>query len=80
MFNVETLSYDDLTDEEKIRGSGDEYATYIKITHNGETVGLFSDAMEPEDARFYRSLSWVSDEIRKAYELGKEDEAARINA
>ena len=54
-------------------GSGKEYAGYIKVTYDGEVICLVSDAMEPEDARFYRDLSWIPGMLRKCYELGKAD-------
>jgi hypothetical protein len=77
MLEVESLSFTDLTDEEKQsvpnNGAGKEYASYIKVTHNGKTLYLESDAVEPEDATFYRDFGWVSAAIQKAYDLGKAD-------
>ena len=52
---------------------GKEEATYLRITHKGKTIGLFSDAVEPEDATFGRDYSWIGDIILKAYQLGIED-------
>jgi len=52
-------------------GAGKESASYIKIIHNGDTVALYSDAMEPEDASFNRDLSWITNAIQSAYELGR---------
>lgn len=75
MLEVKCIGFCDLTEEEKIfqpeNGSGKEYATYLQVSHNGETIGLYSDAMEPEDCVFYRDLSWIQEAIASAYELGK---------
>lgn len=69
-------SFEDLTDEEKNNvpnnGSGKEYASYIRVEHNGETLFLESDAMEREDAVFSRDLSWIFDALNKCYEIGRE--------
>ena len=77
MLDVKVESFEDLTEEEKEdasnNGSGKEYASYIRITHNGKPLYLDSDAMEPEDATFTRDLAWIAGAIKKAYELGKED-------
>lgn len=71
---VEQISYENLTDDEKSsvpnNGGGKEDASYIKVTHHGETIALESDAMEPEDCYFYRDLSWVAPLIKRVYELG----------
>lgn len=77
MLEVVLEDYDKLSDEEKEHcsnnGSGKEYASYIRIIHNGETILLESDAMEPEDTIFYRDLNWIIPTLRKCYELGKID-------
>ena len=77
MFNVTLEGFDDLSDEEKQcasdNGCGKELANYIRVTHNGKTILLESDAIEPEDKNFHRDLSWIACWIKKAYELGKED-------
>ncbi len=74
---VTTPEYESLTPEETLgvsdNGIGKEYANYIRIIRNGETVWLESDAMEPEDARFSRDLKWVIDALRHAYECGVVD-------
>ena len=74
---VEILDYDQLTEEAQRRqpnnGAGKEYAEYLHIRHNGETVGLYSSAMEPEDVLFCRDLSWVVSAICEAYSLGLKD-------
>lgn len=72
--NITIEDFEDLTEEEKNNvpnnGAGKEYANYIRIKHNGETLFLESDAMEPEDAIFIRDLSWIVDAINKCYEIG----------
>lgn len=76
-FDVTVEKFDDLSDEEKQsasdNGYGKYYAAYIRIRHDGETLLLESDAIEPEDKTFYRDLSWITEWLKKAYELGKED-------
>jgi len=76
-FDVMTEDFDDLSDEEKESasnaGCGKELATYIRVRHDGKTILLESDAIEPEDKDFYRDLSWISVWLKKAYELGKAD-------
>jgi hypothetical protein len=82
MFKVKMQSFKDLTEDEKDQasnnGAGMEYAGYIRVIRNGETLYLLSDAMEPEDASFYRDLSWVSNVIAHAYELGGQDATKEI--
>ena len=74
MLIVKVEQYEDLSESEKIcvsdNGSGKEYATYIRIIHNGLTMSLESDAMEREDATFWRDLSWVATMLQKVYEIG----------
>jgi hypothetical protein len=77
-FEVSTSAFEELTEAEQNcasnNGSGKEYANYIRITRNGSTVWLESDAMEPEDARFSRDLQWIVEALRYAYECGRADE------
>lgn len=81
MLKVERQSFDDLSDTEKAgasdNGGGRDYANYVRVSHDGKTLYLESDAMEPEDSRFTRDLSWVLDAIRRAYELGIADGSRR---
>lgn len=74
-YEVKEVGFDDLSDDEKngasCNGSGKEYASYLRITYNGATIGLYSDAMEPEDCRFYRDLSWIVPALLEAYLLGE---------
>ncbi len=44
-------------------GSGKEYANYILIEDEDRRV-CYSDAMEPEDCKFTRDLSWIVTELR----------------
>ena len=82
MLKVNLVSYEDLTDEEKKfqpnNGVGKEYANYIKITNDSETVMILSDAVEPEDATFRRDFSNVVLAIEKAYKIGIRD-GKRLN-
>jgi len=77
MLEVKRVSFEDLSDDEKddqpSNGDGKEYAGYLKMTHGGETIAIYSDAMEPEDCTFSRDLRWVCMAIYVAYELGKND-------
>jgi len=74
---IEILGYDDLAEDERSKaannGCGREMATYMRITYASGIVQTESDAMEPEDARFYRDLSWVKGAILRAYRQGMED-------
>lgn len=76
-FNVEIHDFDRLSEIERVgasnNGSGKEYANYLRVTELGDTVFLENDAMEPEDARFSRDLSWVKAAIEYAYECGFKD-------
>lgn len=74
-FRVEVVGYDELPKEiEKMglpnNGGGREYATYILIWHGNELVEWHSDAMEPEDASFWRDLDWITSALERAYEQG----------
>jgi hypothetical protein len=73
-FIVTIEVFDELSEEEKgyvsDNGCGKEYATYIRVKHHGKTILLESDAVEPEDATFYRDFSWIPRWLTKSYELG----------
>lgn len=77
MYEVKMIDYDELPEYWKDlvpdNGSGKDCAGYIVIIHNGEIQSVESDAMEPEDAVFYRDLSWITFELQRAYELGLND-------
>jgi len=77
MLDIQILSYKELTKEEREgvsnNGHGKEYASYIKVIHDGKTIALESDAMEPEDAIFHRDLSWVMALLSRCYQLGAQD-------
>ena len=83
LFSAEWQTYEDLTEAEQAaasnngRNGGKQYAKYLRVTHHGKTLLLENDAMEPEDATFYRDLSWVKDMIKEAYMLGYRDAADR---
>lgn len=67
---ITTCDYDELPDwvsKEDLpdNGSGREYASYLLI-EDGKYKAVYSDAMEPEDARFYRDLGWIKHEIERA--------------
>lgn len=76
-FLVVMQRYNDLTDDEKedVRdnGCGKEWANYIRIYHNGETILLESDAIEPEDASLSRDFNWILSALELAYSLGYKD-------
>lgn len=74
-FDVTELTYNDLTDEERIRvsnnGSGKENASYLRIIFPDGTKQIESDAMEPEDARFSRDLEWIKGTLNKTFAAGQ---------
>jgi len=75
---IEQLDYDELSDDEKDaapnNGNGKDLANYIRITFDGGKVFTQSDAMEPEDARFTRDLSWIVEMLKLAYAHGAIDQ------
>ncbi len=77
MLEIKDLNFEDLTDDQASNvpnnGCGKEYANYIKVFHNGVLIALESDAMEPEDVRFYRDLGWIGPLLKTCYELGVKD-------
>ena len=63
------VDFDDLpawVDKDNLSNNrlGKEYASYIVI-EDGEYKAVYSDAIEPEDACFYRDLSWIVEEINR---------------
>lgn len=76
---IKNLHWTDLSDELKAmahsdNGSGKEFASYLVLYDaQGQFIEMFSDAMEPEDATFYRDLSWIEDAILEAYQRGIKD-------
>jgi len=80
MIRTERVDWEDLTLEEQgwqpNNGCGKEWASYLKVWHNEKVLYVFSCAMEPEDVRFYRDLSWVGPALEKCYELGRGDAKA----
>ena len=83
MLKIDHPSFDDLSDEEKENvpnnGCGKEYSSYIRVEHNGEIIALESDAMEQEDAVFYRDLKWIPGLLKRCYELGKSEAGERVD-
>jgi len=71
---VSIISYDELPESEKENYGGwnKDEASYLKIEICGQEDTYYSDAMEPEDARFDRDLAWIKVELLKAYKAGKE--------
>lgn len=66
--------YDDLSELEKEsvsnNGAGKEYANYLRIKYEGETVFLMNDAIEPEDRTLNRDYSPLVEMVEKAYAIG----------
>ena len=73
---VTIIDYEDLPegegDNQPDNGCGAEDASYLRVEIPGEVTVFYSDAMEPEDATFYRDLRWVKDALLKAYKAGSE--------
>lgn len=73
-FEVKKCSYDELPEELKKDASNNgcsaEDAGYLLILNKGKVLHVFSDAMEPEDARFSRDLSWIKKTIEEAHQIG----------
>ena len=68
---VMICSWDELSEEAQERWRKCEDSNFLIVTDNaGHVLRLETDSMEPEDASFYRDLSWVKDAIEQAYQLG----------
>jgi len=67
MRTVKLVSFEQLSEEEKEfqsnNGFGKEDASYIVI-EDEKGKRIYSDAMEPEDAKFGRDLSWILEELK----------------
>ena len=61
---------EDVKEDMPSNGCDKEDASYIHIEWDNGTHEYHSDAMEPEDAKFGRDLSWVGPLIAKAYNEG----------
>jgi len=83
-YNVEFLDYEDLKTHNLVsketieyglsnNGCGKEWASYILVSYNDKLLFLESDAMEPEDKSFERDLSWITEALKQAYRIGKEE-------
>ncbi len=82
MLNVKEACYDELPDEFKKtvsnNGSGAEWAGYLIVSYNDKVIKVFSDAMEPEDAKFCRDLKWIKELIEEAYKIGLSEGLADV--
>lgn len=69
------LNHYDLTKEERelLDEEGEDYEglDWLKIEFEGKEPRYICSAMEPEDARFYRSMAWIQPLLEEAYEAGK---------
>ncbi len=70
LMNITIVSYENLPNWVNraflsSNGAGKENANYILI-EDGDYKECYSDAMEPEDCRFTRDLSWIVGEIQRA--------------
>lgn len=77
-YKVEICSYNELpseVDKEELsdNGQGAEYCCYLLIYIGGELKAVYSDAIEPEDARLYRDLRWIEHELERAFKVGRGD-------
>lgn len=62
------LDLPDWVDETKLPNNGGGKESYLLIEDEaGQRV--YSDAMEPEDCRFYRDLEWIKTELDRAHEM-----------
>lgn len=75
MYQIELLDFEELSEQEQLEHYTNrrEFITYLRIKHNGKTVRLETDFMEPEDVFFWRELGWVPEALREAYRLGLDD-------
>ena len=67
--SVKMCKYNDIPadrrEEQPSNGCEKEQATYLVIEWDDGAIQIQSDAMEPEDCRFYRNLSWVKRTLEK---------------
>ncbi len=85
MFTVKVLRYHELNEKDREQASNcmgisddpNDYS-YLVVFHNGKTVFLEDDNIEPEDVKFHRDLCWIPDAISWAYELGRKDKEEEI--
>lgn len=61
---------EDVKEDMPNNGWGKEDASYIHIEWDGGTHSYYSDAMEPEDAKFSRDLSWIVPVLKEMYQEG----------
>ena len=74
MLKVKLVNYDELPEDIKKDYSRHcEYSCFLLIYYRNKLLFTECDAMEPEDAGFYRDLNWIPEIIEKAYKLGLKD-------
>jgi hypothetical protein len=61
---------EDVKEDMPNNGCDKEDASYIHIEWDDGTHSYYSDAMEPEDARFSRDLFWIISVLKEMYQEG----------
>jgi len=78
-YKVERWEFNDFTEDQQNdwcdsnNGGGREWASYLVVLVDGEIDQVYSDAMEPEDAKFYRDLDWIAGALKAAYDFGRKN-------
>lgn len=74
MLEVKIYPSDELPEEYKDDFQHlEDHNNLMVIERNGESIFATADNFEPEDTLFYRDLSFVPEQIEKAYRAGMED-------
>ena len=78
MLGTKIVSYMNLPDDVDKKslpnnGYGAGYASYLLVYVDGKLVRCESDAIENEDARFSRDLSWIQGALLDAYRFGVDE-------
>jgi hypothetical protein len=79
-FKVEMVDWEGLPETYKqmvYQHRKDDYNCYLLIYRNNEPPQVETDGMEPEDATFFRDLSWIQPSLEQAYKWGLEDASKR---
>ena len=67
--SIKVAMYEDLPEDvreyQPNNGCGREWASYLIIEWSDGSIQIESDAMEPEDVKFYRDLSWIKSTIER---------------
>jgi hypothetical protein len=75
MLEIKIQKFDDLSEQEQRdapnNGRGKKNASYLRVVHDGVSVCLLTDALEPEDATFSRGFAQVEWIVMEAYKIGK---------